>query len=409
MGILSKRSKFAQNPIREDDNTADKLARKGRKIIKLSTGDPPAYIPTPKYIVDAYIDALKNGKTGYSRSEGIYEMINAVIGRYKRMYGVNLNENDVVSTQGISEGLHIMNSALVNDGDYAITFKPYFPAYASNLYLSGGRFIFQQYNESDRWNIDADAASRSIAKIRKTSRGKHLKYLLLANPNNPTGTVLHRPALEEIVEIANNNDLLLISDEIYDEIVYNGAKFTSMSKLAKGIPHVILYGASKNYQATGFRIGFMIVPESDRVSAKVKETFADYARSRLSINTPAQYAVAEAMNNVKEHRRAIKNLVKIVSQRTNYAVDKLERNTYMSTVRPNGAFYILPKVDMKELKLKNDAEFVSKLLMEENIQIIRGSGFGAPGHIRIVSLAPKEILGYAIDRINAFCERHAKR
>ncbi len=409
MGILSRRSRYATNPIREDDDLADSLRRKGKKVIRLSTGDPPAYIPTPSFMIDAYVRALKEGKTSYSRSEGIWELINAVIGRYKRTYGISLHENDIVSTQGISEGLHIMNSAMINEGDYAITFKPYFPAYASMLNLEGGSFLFEQYHEDDRWSIDADEVAKSVKSIKRSPKGRRLKYMLLANPNNPTGTVLHRPALEAIVDIVNENDILLISDEIYDEIVYNGAKFTSVSKLAKGMPHVILYGASKNYQATGFRIGFMIVPESDRTSMKLKAMFADYARSRLSINTPAQYAVAEAMNNVKEHNKAVKHLVKLVSERTNFAVDLLDKNPFMTTVRPNGAFYILPRVDFKGLKLKNDAEFVSKLLIEENIQIIRGSGFGAPGHIRLVSLAPKEILGHAINRINAFCERHAKQ
>lgn len=408
MGILSHRSKYAANPIREDDALADKLKRSGKKIIKLSTGDPPSYIPTPSYIVNAYVKALKEGHTGYSRSEGIWEMIHAVIGRYKRMYNVNLKEEDVISTQGISEGFSFMNSSLINEGDYAITFRPYFPAYVSNLGLAGGRFIFEDYNESDSWGIDADAVGRSISKARKSPKGRRIKYMLLANPNNPTGRMLHRSTLKELVDIANENKLLLISDEIYDEIVYNGAKFNSMSQLAKGIPHVILYGASKNYEATGFRIGFMIVPEQDKVSTEIKTIFADYARSRLSINTPAQYAVAEAINNVKEHKKAIKHLVKLVEERTNYAVDLLEKNTYMSTVRPNGAFYILPKVNMKELTLKDDADFVRKLLVEENIQIIRGSGFGAPNHIRLVSLASKDILGHAINRINAFCDRHAR-
>jgi alanine-synthesizing transaminase len=153
----------------------------------------------------------------------------------------------------------------------------------------------------------------------------------------------------------------------------------------------------------------MLIPEDDKLSQAFKEKMYNYAAVRLSVNSPAQYAVAEAMNNVTEHRRAIGQMVKAIEQRANHATRLLNENKYLSTVKPNGAFYIMPRVDFKSLKIKNDREFTDLLLKKECIQVTRGSGFGADSHFRIVALPPKEILDYAINRINRFCKAYHKR
>ncbi len=409
MNILSKRSRFASNPIHEEDDLAERLKRSGRNIIKLSTGDPAVYFPTPKYIIKAYIEALREGRTYYSRAEGTEALVDAVSNRYRRMYRIDLNQKDIIVTQGLSEALYFINSSIIDEGNTAFIFRPYYPAYMSNLYLCGGRCALGDYDEGRGWSIDVQKAAASIKRLKKTSRGKGLKYIIITNPNNPTGTVLQKKALEDIVSLANESGLLLISDEIYDEIIFNNARFTSVSKLAAGIPHMILNGASKNFDATGFRIGFVIIPESDPQSEKIKEKIGEYAKVRLSSNTPAEFACAEAMNNVVEHRRSIRYMVAQISDRVNHAVKLLDENSHIDTVRPNGAFYLFPKVDFGRMRLKDDVDFAKKLLLEESLQVTRGSGFGSPGHIRIVSLAPKKILEYAIDRINQFCIKNSKR
>lgn len=407
--ILSRRSAYANNSILEEERVVESLKRHGRKVIELNRGDPPAYFTTPKYMIDAYVKALRENHTGYSRAEGIFELVDAITRRYSRMYGVHATEGDVIVTAGVSEGLHFINSALINDGDYAIIFSPYYNQYMSQLRIDGGSPIIERYDEANGWNIDTESVKRSLARMKAQKRLHKVKYLIVTNPNNPTGTVLKRSVLEELAGIANDYGVLLISDEIYDEITYNGAKFTTMSSIAKGMPHVILNGASKDYDATGFRIGYALVPEHDAMSRQLKAKLADMARMRLSVNTPAQYAVAEAMNNVKEHERTLKKMVGSIERSVNYATKRINENPYLSAVRPNGAFYILPKVDFKALKLKNDREFVDRLLKSTGVQLTRGSGFGAPSHIRIVSLPPKEILEYAMDKIDAFCRSNARK
>ncbi|MDE1855362.1 MAG: pyridoxal phosphate-dependent aminotransferase [Candidatus Micrarchaeota archaeon] len=402
MGFLSERSKYAVNPLEEDDAIAEAIERKGGEIIKLNRGDPAVYFPTPKYIKEAYVEAISENKTHYTETRGVRELVAAIMGRYRRMYGLELEEEDIVVTAGVSEALYMLSSALVDRKDRVIVFKPYYTQYIPYIGLAGGSEYLLDYKENEGWSIDVDELDRHVRKLKHKAR---IKYILLTNPNNPTGTVLSRKTLEGIVDLANEHNLLLVSDEIYDEIVFNGARFTSIAQVARGIPHVILNGASKNFDATGFRIGFTIVPGEDNLSKELKAKLADFASVRVSANAPAQYALAEGMNNVIEHSRAIRYMVNEIEDRVNFAVRLLDENKHLSTVRPRGAYYIFPRIDLKQLHFKSDKEFVDSLLKSKYVQITRGSGFGTPGHIRIVSLPPKEILGEAITRLNEFCRR----
>lgn len=405
MDVLSERSKHAVSAIREDDLLAEKLRKQGKEVIKLNIGDPAAYFKTPEYIIDAYIGALKKGHTSYSDSIGIPELRQAVAKKYREGHGADFTGDDVVVTQGVSEALAFINEALINPGENAVFFTPYYAPYISYLRIYGGDMIEGYYMEDQGWDIDIDSLEK---KLKNEKRQKRAKYLIIANPNNPTGTVLGQEALKRLVETANNHDLILISDEIYDEIVFNGKKFTSIAKLATGAPHIIVHGASKCYDSTGFRLGFIIVPGEDKVSMGIKSSMRNMADLRLSSNTPAQYAIAEGLNNTTEHKKAIGEMVKKIEDQVNFAVGEINKSNFMKTVVPNGAFYIFPKLNMEKLDIKNDKEFVEKLLEEEQVQLARGSGFGAEGHIRLVALADKQTLKTAIERIEGFCERHSK-
>jgi len=404
--ILSDSSKFVFSAIREEDDFAEGLRRQGKQVVKLSSGDPALYYPTPKYIVDAYAQALTNGKTSYSRSQGVMELVDAITERYKARYGIGITEEDVMVTSGVAEALTFLNSALLNPGDQAVILKPYYPQYPVAIQMFGGSYLAGDYDESNEWGIKLDALAR-LVRSRKAS-SKRIKYMLVTNPNNPTGTVLPRRALQEVVDLASEHRILLVSDEIYDEIVFSGAEFTSIGELAKGIPHVILNGASKAFDATGFRIGYVLIPEDDRASDELKHKITDYCRVRLSANTPAQYAIASAMGNSAEHERTVRKMIEAIEGIVDTAMKQLGENQYLSAVRPNGAFYIFPRIDMSSLDLKDDREFVHRLLEEKLVQTTRGSGFGAPSHLRIVALAPKELMGDCVQRINDFCKDHAK-
>ena len=401
MGIFSEASNYAGNPVEEQDKTAKELMAKGRKVIKLSRGDPAVYFKTPKYIIDAYIEALREGRSQYEYFYGAQELREAIAQRYSRMYNLDLNvEEDIIVTNGVSESLIFLNSVLMDNGDKAVLFKPYYTLYKSLLEINNGRAVYGNYDEKNSWAIDLDHLKKSLL------HSKRIKYMLVTNPNNPTGTVLGRKIMEEVVSIANDNDLILVSDEIYDEILFNGAKFTSLAQIAKGTKHVILNGASKNFDAPGFRIGYMIVPGEDKISKEFKERVVRYAQMRLSVNMPAQYAIAEGMRNVREHKKALSYMVREIADRTNFAYKLINESRYMDAVRPNGAFYVLPRLNIKDIKIKDDTEFAKRLLLEANVQVTRGSGFGSDNHIRIVTLPDKGVIKEAMERIDSFCRKH---
>ncbi|MCL4365138.1 pyridoxal phosphate-dependent aminotransferase [Candidatus Marsarchaeota archaeon] len=397
---FSQRSRFAGNVIEEEDAFAADLVRSGKQIIKLNRGDPVAYFPTPKYIVDAYIRALKSSKTGYSFHAGVPELREAIALRHKKLYNLDVGAESVVVTQGVSEAIIFVNSMLVDTGNRAVISRPYYPLYLSGLQINGGAPVFADYRNGE---IDVDLLRRRIG------RTKGIKYMIFANPSNPTGSVMERKTLKEIVDLANDLNILIISDEIYDEILYNNSEFTSISEVSGGIPAVIFGGASKCFDATGFRIGYALIPGEDELSLEIKKTIADYAKMRLSSNTTAQYAFADAIKDEKNHRIAIRGMVNEISERINFAYDLIRESRRMDiSERPRGAFYLFPKVDIKGMDFKNDRDMIRKLLVEEGVQITRGSGFGAQDNIRIVSLPPKDILELAIRKIDKFLDRHSR-
>ncbi len=402
---LSAKSRYAFNPIEEDDLLAENLAKHGQKILKLNRGDPGAYFPMPPTLRESFVSAIQEGKTSYTSSRGVPELVKAVTEKCRKKYGLEVDEESVVITQGVSEALQFINLASIDEGDHAVLFRPHFPIYTPLLELAGGRPSFLDYDESADWNLDIDELDRHIRALKAL---KKVKYLLITNPNNPTGTVLTKKVLEEVVELAVEHNLILVSDEIYDEVVYKGTEFTSVAQVADGVPYVLLGGASKAFLATGLRIGYTIIPNHDSLSENLKRKIYEIATLRVCANTPSQYAVAAAMNAHAEHEREIAKLVDQIQDRSDFALKLLRENEHLQTVRPQGAFYLFPRVNLNTLGFKSDKEFVETLLKEERVQLTRGSGFGSPGHVRIVSLAPKEVLSEAIGRLNKFCAGRSK-
>ncbi|HUB92499.1 MAG TPA: aminotransferase class I/II-fold pyridoxal phosphate-dependent enzyme [Candidatus Saccharimonadales bacterium] len=409
MITFSKRSEYVKNPILELNPISDALRKKGVKVIKINRGDPPIYFKTPKYIIDAYIEALKDNETAYSLPGAANtELVNAVIGRYKRMYNVSLEEEDVINTAGVTEALIFLNHSLMERGDSAVMFKPYYPQYIPRLMSEGGRAIYGNQDMDRGWDVDTEDLSSRLKQMKKSGKIRRVKYMIITNPGNPTGKVLERRTLKKIADLANEYKILLVSDEIYDEIMLHGAKFTSMAQVANGIPHLVFNGGSKNLDSTGFRIGFVVIPSDDKDSEAIKKKFYDYALTRLSLNTPAQHAIAVGMNNVKEHKKAITQMVKAIESRVETVLGLLDENPLISVVRPRSTFYVFPRIDLSGLDFKNGDEFVRAALMEEGVQLTRGSAFGTPSNFRIVALPPEETLALAVNKINEMCRRHRK-
>jgi aspartate/methionine/tyrosine aminotransferase len=400
--FLSPLSKFAASPIREEDSVAARLIKEGKPVIKLNTGDPAKYFKTPERVINAYIAALKNNDTYYSDSQGVQSLREAIAQRHRRLYNLNVGAERVIVTQGISEALQFINTALIGRGGKAVLVRPYYPSYMPYLNLPGGNAVFADASEANGWSVDADAIEKAVKDV------KGIKYMLITTPNNPTGNVLQRETLKEIADIANDHGIFLISDEIYDELIFKG-KFTSLSEVAEGMPYMIFNGVSKNFDATGFRVGYILLPHEDKKSSALLTKIIELARMRLSANTPAQFACAAGISDADAHAREVAELRDAIKERVEFATAKINESGYMHASMPSGAFYVFPSVDMEKLEFKDDKEFVNQLLLEEYVQVTRGSGFGSPNHIRIVALPPKETLSNAIDKITAFCSRHLKK
>ncbi|MGC8676274.1 MAG: pyridoxal phosphate-dependent aminotransferase [Candidatus Micrarchaeia archaeon] len=400
-GFLSKLSENAASPIREETALAEELAKSGKQVIRLNSGDPPKYFKTPEYITKAYAAALKQNKTFYADSQGVPELRDAISKYYKQRYNANIEPESILVTQGVSEALYFINAALINPQDKAVIARPYYASYLPFLRILGGMAVFADGDEEGQWAIDTDKLRRLMRSNRKA------KYLLFSTPSNPTGSILSRKEMKELVDLANEHDMLIISDEIYDEIIFGKAKFTSIAQIAKGVPYAILNGASKSFDATGFRIGYMLLPNQDKKSEALLKRAIDLARMRLSANTPAQHAIASVMNT-KEHAMHVKKLARDIEARVKFAARAINKSEYMRTVEPQGGFYVFPKLDMRHLNINDDREFANKLLREKYVWLTRGSGFGAPGHVRMVALPEKDVLAEAIERIEEFCKEHSR-
>ncbi|VVB74641.1 Aspartate aminotransferase [uncultured archaeon] len=401
--LLSNHCKYTSSTITELNKISESLESSGKEIIRLNRGDPVRYFPTPKYIIDAYTKALKEGKTYYSNPAGLQELRKTIANKYTKITKGNLSSENILITAGVSEALLMLNNTLINSGDTAILPTPHFTTYSNLLKLHGGHSIIINYNENKNWRLDLDMLKEKIKKTRRP-----IKYLIFSNPNNPTGAILNKKELKMLVEIANANDILLVSDETYDEIVYNGAKFNSLAEVAKGVPHIILNGSSKVLSCTGFRVGYAIFPEQDKKSMLIKQKMCDFAALRFSVNTPAQYAVLEALRNVKEHKKYMATMINTIQEQSNYAANLINSTEHMCVIKPNSTFHLLPRISFKNTIFKNDVQFAEELLKQKHVKVSRGSAFGANSHIRITTLPNKEILKNGISKIDEFIRENKK-
>lgn len=389
-GTLSKRMDYVQSAIRGLTPIAEKIEASGQKIARVNIGDPVPYFGTPKYVLKALAKAAKESKTGYSRSVGEAPFLEAIARRYKRLYSFEFNPDHAFVGYGVSELIQFLDIALMETGKGCIMFSPYYPSYIPFLKLSKGKPYFSLCTEGEGWAPDMDGLKAQLKKAK--TEGVQIKYLHVINPCNPTGAVVGRKRLQEIADLAKDEGLLLVSDEIYDEMVFGEDKFVSMCEVAKGQPLMILNGLSKNWCATGLRVGWAIIHGKEKICEDLRDAFTRLASIRLCSNTAGQYAGVEALNNVREHKKFITGFNREVKKRSDYCWKRLNEIPGVSCQRAKGAFYLFPKIDLKKSGCKTDKDFVQKLLEEEHVWAVHGSGFGVGGHIRIVTLGHTEVL-----------------
>lgn len=390
----SKRTLEIEYAIRDVTLPARELEKKGHKILKLNIGDPCAYdFDTPEPIKAAVKKAMEHGKNGYTPSEGIPELLDAIVEKERRD-GVEIKQSDIVVTTGVTESLLLLFAATFEEGDEILVPGPAYPPYVTYIKLNGAKPVPYRTIEEENWAPDIDDLKKKITP--KT------KAIAVITPNNPTGALYKEKVLKEICDIvAEHPQMYLISDEIYDMMVYDD-EFVSPGKINKEIPMVIFNGISKGYLAPGWRIGYMAFRDPSGALSEIREGVMRQARARLCASSICQYGYHKALMGAQSHLEALRAKLK---ERRDFAYKRINEIPGLSTQKPGGAFYIFPKI---EVPYKSDKQFVLDILENCHVLLVHGSGFCetyGKGHFRAVFLPPIEMMSEAFDRIENYMRK----
>ena len=380
--------------IRDISAEARKQAALGKDLIWLNIGDPNKFdFETPRNIVDAFIKAANENKSFYSESQGIVPLREAIIEKEMKINGAkNLSIDDVHVTAGISEGIMFLFGSLLHPGDEILIPGPSYPSYSAFPKFYESKGIDYRTISNDNWQPDEEDIRSKITE--KT------KAILVINPNNPTGAVYREKELKNIVNIAGEFDLPIISDEIYDRLTMD-QEFIGMPSIAKDVPLFMLNGFSKVYLMPGWRVGYCYIQDPEDKIRDVYNGIIKLGRLRLCVNTPAQYGCVEALRGPQDH---IKDTVAKLRSRRDLIYKRLNEIEGISAQKPEAAFYIFPKIENLG-KYKNDKEFILALLREEGVVGVFGSGFGkefGDGYFRLVFLSQEELIEEAMNRLERF-------
>lgn len=393
--LVTNRTRTIRYAIRDVVVTAKKLEAQGRQITFLNIGDPLAYdFKTPSFIIEAFCEAAKRGLNGYSASAGLPEFREAVVEKERIYNNVQITSEDVIATAGISEGIQMMMAALVHPGSEVLVPGPTYPPYLAFVRFFEG--VAQTYRclEDEGWRPDIDD-------IRSKITDKTVAMVLI-NPNNPTGAVYPEKTVRALIDIAGEFGIPLISDEVYDRLIYDQSP-TSTAALTKDVPVIGFNGLSKVYLVPGWRIGYMYFKHPNNELGELREHILKQARIRICCNAPAQFAASVALRGSTNYLADVLKRLKI---RRDLCWKRLNEIKGLSAVKPEGAFYIFPRIDLQK-RWKNDEQFVMNLLEKTGVLVVHGSGFDpvyGSDHFRLVFLAPPTTLEDALDVIQNFVE-----
>lgn len=378
---------------------AKELELEGHRITKLNIGNPaPFGFEAPKEVVQHVIRNFANAQ-GYSDHKGLFSARHAVK-RYYREKGIaNISEEDVYLGNGLSELIMHAVEALLNAGDEVLVPSPDYPLWTAAVRFAGGKAVHYHCDEEANWFPDVQDIKRKI-----TDR---TRALVLINPNNPTGAVYSKEVLQELVQLAEAENLVIFSDEIYDKILYNNTAFTSTATLSESALFVTFSGLSKNYLAAGFRAGWMLVSGAKHKAQEYISGLNILASLRVCSNVPAQFAIEAALSGQHNISELTKPTGRLGMQRE-ICYEKLTAIPGITCVKPNGAFYMFPKLDMKQYNLASDQQLALGLLSEQHVLLVPGSGFNYPyqDHFRVVYLPAPEELSQTMDKLQTFFKTH---
>jgi alanine-synthesizing transaminase len=368
-----------------------KLERQGREILYCNVGDPLKFdFATPPHLVEAVHRAMRDGHNGYGPSPGLMAAREAVA-RDASARGLDgVSAEDVLITAGASEAIELTLTAMLDPGDSLLLPSPGYPLYNAVAAKLQVQVIPYHLDEARGWSVDAAEVERLC--------GPRTRAVVICNPNNPTGGLTDRAGLLQLLEVARRRNLAVLSDEIYDRLLY-GAPHVPTASLCDDVPIITFNGMSKAYLACGWRVGWAIF-SSPKLTSALRGAALRLADARLCGPAPAQYAVQPALEGPQGH---IPEMMGRLRERRDLTVKRLNAIPGISCVEPGGAFYAMPRIDLPQVT--DDERFVLDLLHQTGVLFVHGSGFGQkPGtrHFRVVFLPPPAVLERAFDRLEQF-------
>ena len=374
---------------------AKKMEEEGHRIIKLNIGNPlPFGFEAPEEIV---VDVIRNMRdaSGYTESLGLFAPRKAIM-HYSQEKGIRgVTVEDIYLGNGVSELIVMAMQGLLNNGDQVLIPMPDYPLWTAAVSLSGGIPVHYHCDEAAEWYPDLDDIRSKVT--------SNTKAIVVINPNNPTGALYPKDILEGILQIARELGLIVFADEIYDKVLYDGNRHTSIASLADDVLCITMNGLSKNYRACGYRSGWMIVSGDKRHAQDYIEGLNMLASMRLCANVPGQMAIQTALGGYQSIDDLVAPNGRLTRQR-DLAWKMLTEIPGVSCVKPKGAMYLFPKLDPNMYPIKDDEQFMLELLREEKILLVQGTGFNwpHPDHFRVVFLPHENDLTEALGRLARF-------
>lgn len=374
---------------------AKRMEDEGQRILKLNIGNPaPFGFEAPDEILKHVIHNLPTAQ-GYSDSQGIYPARVAVAQYYQSRGIRGADADDVYIGNGVSELILMALQGLLNNGDEVLIPSPDYPLWTAAVNLAGGKAVHYRCDEQADWTPD-------LADIRAKITS-NTKALVLINPNNPTGAVYSKAVLLDLLEIARQHDLVVLSDEIYDKILYDGTEHISTASLADDLLMLTFGGLSKNYRIAGFRVGWLFISGARLAARSYIEGLNILASMRLCANVPCQHAVQTALGGYQSINELVVPGGRLYDQ-MDHAWQLVNQIDGLSCVRPKGAMYLFPKIDRRKIAIHNDEQFVLDFLRQHKVLLVHGRAFNwpEPDHFRIVFLPHKDVLEQAIGKLGQF-------
>ncbi|HEO8365747.1 TPA: pyridoxal phosphate-dependent aminotransferase [Streptococcus agalactiae] len=386
-----------RDPVLEE---ADRMRANGEKILRLNTGNPAAFgFEAPDEVIRDLITNARESE-GYSDSKGIFSARKAVM-QYYQLQNIHVDMDDIYIVNGVSEGISMSMQALLDNDDEVLVPMPDYPLWTACVSLAGGNAVHYICDEEANWYPDIDDIKSKI-----TSK---TKAIVLINPNNPTGAVYPREILQEIVDIARQNDLIIFSDEVYDRLVMDGMEHIPIASIAEDIFTVTLSGLSKSHRICGFRVGWMVLSGPRQHVKGYIEGLNMLANMRLCSNVLAQQVIQTSLGGQQSIDSMLLPGGRIYEQR-NYIHKAINEIPGLSAVKPNAGLYLFPKIDTDMYRIDNDEEFVLNFLKQEKVLLTHGRGFNmnTADHFRIVYLPRVDELTELQEKMARFLSQYKR-